>query len=68
MDSEQRAKISKSQRAGYERERQEQTRLRNALHDFALWLHPTWDAGNEDDVAAALAAVDAFLARKAVEE
>lgn len=31
------------------------------LRDFALWLHPTWDAENEDDVAAATDAVNRFL-------
>jgi hypothetical protein len=58
-----RQKVLRSQRARYERERQEEARLRNTLHDFALWLHPTWDAGNEDDVMASLRAVDRFLAR-----
>lgn len=57
-----RERISKTQRERYERERQEQARLRDRLHAFALWLSPTWDAENEDDVEAALRAVDAFLA------
>jgi hypothetical protein len=56
------AKISKSQRERYERERAEQARLRSKLHEFALWLSPTWDELNEDDVTASLRAVDAFLA------
>lgn len=60
-----RERISKSQRERYERQREEQARLRGSLHAFALWLHPTWDAENEDDVAAALAAVDRFLGSEA---
>jgi hypothetical protein len=55
------SRISKSQRERYERERQERHRLRSELHRFALWLSPTWDDENEDDVAAALACVDEFL-------
>jgi hypothetical protein len=54
-------KVSRSQRARYERQREEKAQLRNELHRFALWLSPTWDEENEDDVAAALDAVDAFL-------
>jgi hypothetical protein len=53
---------SKSQRERYERERQEQARLRDRLHAFALWISPVWDVDSEDDVEAALRAVDAFLA------
>ncbi len=56
-----RRKISVSQRERYERERSYRQRLRGDLHAFALWLHPVWDDANEDDVAASLAAVDAFL-------
>jgi hypothetical protein len=54
-------KVSKSQRARYERERKERARLRNELHRFALWMSAVWDEENEDDVAAALAWVDHFL-------
>ncbi len=53
-------RISKSQRDRYERERAEQQRLRSELHRFALWISPVWDEENEDDVKAALRAVDAF--------
>lgn len=62
MSDETRQKISESQRERYERERQQQARLRVELHRFALWLSPTWDEENEDDVATALEAVDSFLA------
>jgi hypothetical protein len=62
LSEETRARISKSQRERYERERDERARLRSELHRFALWLSDTWDEENEDDVYAALARVDAFLA------
>lgn len=32
------------------------------LTDFAIWLSPTLEAGNEDDEIEASKAVDAFLA------
>lgn len=59
--------MNQAQRDRYERERQEAHRLRDRLHAFALWLSPVWDADNEDDVAAALAAVDTFLAASRTE-
>jgi hypothetical protein len=54
-------KVSRSQRDRYERQREAKAQLRNELHRFALWISPTWDKDNEDDVAAALSAVDEFL-------
>lgn len=62
MNEDTRASISKSQRERYERERDEARRLRDRLCAFALWNSRVWDAENADDVEAALAAVDAFLA------
>ncbi len=35
------------------------------LVGLALWLHPTWDADNEDDVAKAEAAVREYFASSA---
>jgi len=32
------------------------------LTDFAVFLSPTWEAGNEDDEVEASKAVDAFVA------
>lgn len=54
-------RVSRSQRARYERERQEGQRLRNELHAFALFMSPVWIPDNEDDVESALRAVDAYL-------
>ena len=62
MNEETRAKISKSQRARYEAQRKEQKRLAETLVRFALWLHPSWDDENYDDVMAATACVQHFLA------
>lgn len=62
MSDETRAKISRSQRERYGRERRQRADLRGTLHEFALWLSLTWDAENEDDVRDALARVDDFLA------
>jgi hypothetical protein len=56
-----RARISKSQRARYEREREAERFLRSELVRFALWLSPTWDEEYEDDVIAATSAVDEFI-------
>lgn len=61
MNEETKKKISASQRERYEREQSDQFLLRNELHRFALWMSPVWDEENEDDVAAALRAVDQFL-------
>jgi len=38
--------------------------LRNLLRDFALDLSATWDAENEDDVAAATRRVDEFFSTR----
>jgi hypothetical protein len=35
------------------------------LTQFALWMHPTWDPHNVDDVAAAGVAVAVFLEERA---
>ena len=68
MNDDTRDRISATQRARYEQERQRRTDLRNELHAFALWLSPTWDEENEDDVAAALEATDRYLASVAAAE
>ena len=60
LSRETRKKISVSQRARYEREREQAMQRRRCLIDFALWVHPAWDAANEDDVESAIASVSAY--------
>lgn len=58
------AKVSKSQRERYERERKQKWETMNTLVAFALWISPVWDENNEDDVMAATKSVDEFLERR----